>query len=182
MGRIFGLVVGALVVCLAGLLLAVYLGRDEDNIQADNLLAENFTKAVATAHDDTDGKVDLRDVARFDWDRVLLVAAGTSRDQISAKLGREWTIDPGYRWRPGASEWDAILRERGDSIRSRFLADPAGTGIDTGTPEGRKRLLEFWLTTEEEGFQVVPGPDAEALVAYLLALRKAEFPLPEAKE
>ena len=50
------------------------------------------------------------------------------------------------------------------------------------TAEGKKQLLEFWLTTEEEGYQIVPNADGEALVAYLLALRKAEVPLPEAKE
>lgn len=96
------------------------------------------------------------------------------------KLGREWTIDPGYRWRPSASEWDDILRTHGESIRSRFLAE--GGRIDPGTPEGKKQLLDFWLTTEEEGVQVVPTGDGEALVAYLMALRKAEVPLPEAKE
>jgi hypothetical protein len=91
MGRVLGLVAGALALCIAALLLAVYVSRDEDNIQADNLLAERFTKAVALAREDTDGKVDLHAVAPFDWDRVLLVAAGTSREQISRRLGREWT-------------------------------------------------------------------------------------------
>jgi cytochrome c oxidase cbb3-type subunit 2 len=104
------------------------------------------------------------------------------RSDRALKLGREWTVNPGYRWRPSDPEWDTILRERGDAIRSRFLADPAGGGIDLATPEGKRQLLDFWLTTEEEGFQVVPTADAEALVAYLLALRKAEVPLPEAKE
>ena len=42
--------------------------------------------------------------------------------------------------------------------------------------------LDFWLTTEEEDYQILPTGDGEALVAYLLALRKAETPLPEAKE
>ena len=48
--------------------------------------------------------------------------------------------------------------------------------------EGKKRLLDFWLTTPEEDYQIVPNADGEAIVAYLLALRKAEVPLPEAKE
>ncbi|MBA4063919.1 MAG: cytochrome-c oxidase [Isosphaera sp.] len=95
-------------------------------------------------------------------------------------LGREWTVDPGYRWRPTDREWDAILAAQSDAIRGRFLADAGG--VDPATPEGKARLLEFWLTTEEEGVQVVPTAEAEALVAYLLALRKAEVPLPEAKE
>ena len=35
--------------------------------------------------------VELADIARFDWDRVVLVQSGTSRDQISERLGQEWT-------------------------------------------------------------------------------------------
>jgi hypothetical protein len=65
------------------------------------------------------------------------------------------------------------------------LSDPTRTTeglLDTATAEGKKRLLDFWLTTEEEDHQIVPTSDAAALVAYLLALRKAEVPLPEAKE
>ncbi len=103
------------------------------------------------------------------------------RSDNALKLGREWTIDPGYRWRPSASEWDAILANQGAAIMSQFLAG-AASDIDVTTPEGKKRLMEFWLTTEEEGFQIVPTDEANALNAYLLALRKAEVPLPEAKE
>jgi hypothetical protein len=94
MGRVLALVAAGLAVCIAGLLLAVYLSRDEDNLQADNLLAERFTRAVGTAEDPDDGTngiVDLRSLARFDWDRVLLVAPGTSRAAISRRLGRPWT-------------------------------------------------------------------------------------------
>ena len=49
MGRVLALVAGALVFFIAALGLAVYFTRDEDNLQADNLLAENFTKAVTLA-------------------------------------------------------------------------------------------------------------------------------------
>jgi hypothetical protein len=90
MGRIFALVAGALALCIALLLFAVYVTRDEDNIQADNILAENFTLAVARAGREGT-PLDLRDVAQFPWDRILLVQAGTSRDAISRELGREWT-------------------------------------------------------------------------------------------
>jgi cytochrome c oxidase cbb3-type subunit 2 len=108
-----------------------------------------------------------------------------ARSEKALKLGREWTIDPGYRWRPSSSEWDAILAESGPAIASRYLRDVSRSGdgaIDMATPEGKKRLLEFWLTTEEEGYQIVPTSDADSLVAYLLALKKAEVPLPETKE
>jgi hypothetical protein len=90
MGRVLAIVAAGLAVCIAGLLLAVYLSRDEDNIQADNLLAENFTKAVRLA-EPNDEDVDLRALAPFAWDRVLLVDAGTSRAAISRRLGRDWT-------------------------------------------------------------------------------------------
>jgi cytochrome c oxidase cbb3-type subunit 2 len=107
--------------------------------------------------------------------------AGT-RSGKALRLGREWTVDPGYRWRPGDREWDEILDRHGASIRARFLSDPGGGSIDLNTSEGKMRLLEFWLTTEEEGYQIVPTAEADALVAYLMALRKAETSLPEAKE
>ena len=105
-----------------------------------------------------------------------------ARSEKALKLGREWTVDPGYRWRPSAREWDAILAEHGDSIRAASLRTRGGSSIDLSFADGKKRLLEFWLTTEEEGYQIVPTAEGEALVAYLLALRKAEVPLPEAKE
>jgi hypothetical protein len=98
MGRVLGLVAALLVLFIAALGLAVYFTRDEDNLQADNLLAESFTKAVTQAPQN-DGTVDLRELARFDWDRVLLVQPGTPRDAISQRLGRKWmgidTVDGG---------------------------------------------------------------------------------------
>src|SRR5204863_5600402 len=92
------------------------------------------------------------------------------RNDKALALGREWTVDPGYRWRPSAKEWDAILRDRGDTITAQLLAGQPGV-IDAKSPEGKRRLLEFWLTTPEEDYQVVPTADGEALVAYRLALR-----------
>jgi hypothetical protein len=90
MGRVLGLVAGALVFFIAALGLAIYFTRDEDNIQADNVLSENFTKAITLAPQN-DNVVRLPDVARFDWDRVLVVQPGTPREAISERLGHEWT-------------------------------------------------------------------------------------------
>lgn len=90
MGRALGLVAGALIFFLALLLGAVYFTRDENNFQADNILAENFTLAVNQAAEG-DGRVEVRTVATFPFDRVLLVQAGTPRDAISKRLGYEWT-------------------------------------------------------------------------------------------
>jgi hypothetical protein len=105
MGRVLGLVAGAFVLCLALLSLVIFLSRDEDNIQGDNLLAERLTKEVAEG-----GEIELREIAPFEWDRVLLVAPGTPRDAISRRLGREWTgidtVDGG----------DLLIFLRGDEI------------------------------------------------------------------
>jgi hypothetical protein len=90
MGRVLAAVAAGLVFFLGLLSLAVYLSRDEDNLQADNLLAESFTKAVNQAPDN-DNQVVLPDIARFEWDRVLLVAPGTPRAAITKRLGHEWT-------------------------------------------------------------------------------------------
>jgi cytochrome c oxidase cbb3-type subunit 2 len=108
------------------------------------------------------------------------VIGGQKADK-ALKLGREWTVDPGYRWRPTDKEWDTIVAGQGSGIQKAFLAaNPVP--FDLGSPEGKARLLAFWLTSEEEDYQILPTGDAEALVAYLLELRKAETPLPEAKE
>jgi hypothetical protein len=90
MGRVLTVVAGALVFFIAALGLAVYFTRDENNLQADNLLAENFTKAVTLAPQN-DGRVVLPEIARFDWDRVLLVQPGTPRAAITKRLGHQWT-------------------------------------------------------------------------------------------
>jgi hypothetical protein len=90
MGRVLALVAGALVLSIAALGLAVYLTRDEDNLQADNLLAEAITQRIAEARE-YKNVLDLREVADFEWDRVLIVQSGTSRAAISKRLGREWT-------------------------------------------------------------------------------------------
>ncbi|MDY3561473.1 cbb3-type cytochrome c oxidase subunit II [Gemmata sp. JC673] len=104
-----------------------------------------------------------------------------ARSDRALALGREWTVDPGYRWRPSDGEWADIVAKRGPELVAQYTAGRAES-IDISTADGKKRLLEFWLTTPEEDYQVVPNADGDALVAYLLALRKAEVPLPEAKE
>jgi hypothetical protein len=124
MGRVLALVAAALALCIAVLVLVVFVTRDEDNLQADNLLAERFTRAVQLAHEDTGGTVNLHDLTSFDWDRALLVAAGTSRAAISQRLGRDWTgidtVDGG----------DLLIFLRGDEV-VRF-ADYRGRGEFTG--------------------------------------------------
>ena len=78
------------------LLIALLVGvvviyADEDGIAVDNLLAENLSREVARAERETGGELDLAALAPFAWDEVLLVAPGTSRAEISQRLGYEWT-------------------------------------------------------------------------------------------
>jgi hypothetical protein len=123
MGRVLGLVAAALALLIGGLVLAVYLTRDEDNIQVDNVLSENISKAIAQSEDPdvgTGGRVDLRQVADFDWDRVLVVAPGVSRARISRELGREWTGVAGL------DQGELLIFRRGDQI-ARF-ANYRGVG------------------------------------------------------
>jgi hypothetical protein len=123
MGHVLGLVAAALVLLIGGLVVAVYVTRDEDNIQVDNVLSENISKAIAQSEDPdvgTDGVVDLRRVADFDWDRVLLVAPGVSRARISQELGREWTGVAGVDY------GELMIFRRGNDI-VRF-ANYRGTG------------------------------------------------------
>lgn len=147
MGRVLGLVAAALVLAIGGLVLAVYLTRDEDNIQADNILSENISKAIALANDPdegTNGVVTLADVAGFGWDRVLLVSPGVSRARISEALGHKWTgivgIDAGELM---------IFRDGQDIAR---FANYRGTGSFHGleplqeVPRDRARLRVRGLT------------------------------------
>ena len=83
---------------------------------------------------------------------------GGVKSEKALKLGREWTVKPGLAWRPSETEWTA-MQESAPNIS-----------------------LDFWLTSEELEYQVIPTSEGEDLVAYLMELRKAETPLPEAKE
>jgi hypothetical protein len=114
----------ALAVLIGGLGLAVYLTRDEDNIQVDNMLAENLTKAIALAQSDTGGRVVVPRLTGFDWDRILLVRADTPTKAISARLGYPWTGVIGFR------TGDLFLFMRGKRV-VRF-ADYRGDGRFAG--------------------------------------------------
>jgi hypothetical protein len=83
--------VGALL-ALAFLILgvAVFATRDEDRITADNLLSEDLTRAIGVSEEQTRGEVDLRTVADFPWDRVLVVARGAPRDDVASALGSDY--------------------------------------------------------------------------------------------
>ena len=89
MSRALTAVGALLVLCLLILGLAVYLGRDEDNVAVDNLLAEDITRAIGTA-EERGADVDLRRIAKFEWDELLLADRDVTRAQITRELGHPW--------------------------------------------------------------------------------------------
>ena len=96
MARALTAVGGLLVLCLLILGLAVYLGRDEDTIAVDNLLAEDITRAIGTAEERGED-VDLGEVADFEWDELVLAERDATRAQISRELGLPWKGDLEFR-------------------------------------------------------------------------------------
>ena len=96
MARALTAVGALLVLCLLILALAVYLGRDEDTIAVDNLLAEDITRAIGTAQERGED-VDLGQVADFEWDELVLAERDATRAQISRELGFPWKGDLQFR-------------------------------------------------------------------------------------
>ena len=88
MARALGAVGALLAVAFGVLLLVVFATREEDRVAVDDILALEVTRAIGS----TDS-VDLRRLARGDWDRVLVVAPGTPRERISGALGSEFNGD-----------------------------------------------------------------------------------------
>ena len=110
----------ALALLVGGLALAVFLTRDEDGIQVDNLLSENFTREVASA--DANGTdLDLAEIAPFEWSRVLVIQPGTPDAEISRRLGYEWTGVLGFE------TGEKLILLKRDGRVSRFL-DYRGNG------------------------------------------------------
>ena len=95
MARALFAVGGLLALLVAGLVLVAWLGRADESLAVDNILSESLTKEVATA-DLQDSNLALADVNGSPWDKVLVVAPGTPREEISRRLGFEWKGDVGY--------------------------------------------------------------------------------------
>jgi len=70
----------------------VYLARDEDELAADSPLSEDITRAIGTSE-----RVDLPELAPFDWDEVLVVERGTPVSAISDRLGYAFEADLGFQ-------------------------------------------------------------------------------------
>ena len=105
--------------------LVVFLTRSEDRVAADNLLAENLTRAIQLAEEEGDGEVELARVAPFAWDRVLVIAPGTARSAVSEALGSEYKGDL-----PFGSSGQVFVFARGSAIAR--IADYRGRATFTG--------------------------------------------------
>jgi hypothetical protein len=118
--------VGALL-AIAFLILGVvvFTSRDEDRITADNQLSESLTRAIQLSEEESGGELDLRRVADFPWDRVLVLAPGAPRDAVSEALGSQYkgTL-------PFGSLGQVFVFARGSEIAR--IADYRGRGTFTG--------------------------------------------------
>jgi hypothetical protein len=139
----------ALALLIGGLGLAVYLTRDEDNLQVDNMLAENLTKAIALAQSDTGGRVVLPSLTAFDWDRVLLVQQDTPARAISRRIGYPWTGVVGFR------TGEEFLFMKGKRV-VRF-ADYRGEGRFAGFPRPFAVLPRAHAVLRVRNLVVTPG-------------------------
>jgi hypothetical protein len=138
----------ALALLVGGLALAVYVTRDEDNVQVDNLLSESFTREVASASaNQTD--VDLRQIAPFDWARLLVVAPGTPDAEITKRLGYEWTGTLGFE----TGEKLILLDEQGEVAR---FFDYRGEGSFTGLQEPIAELARDQAVFRVRRLQITP--------------------------
>jgi hypothetical protein len=118
--------VGALLaVAFLILWLAVFSTREEDRVTADNQLAEELTRAIQVSEEENGGEVDLRRLAPFPWDRVLVMPAGTPRDAVSDTLGSEYSGEL-----PFGSTGEVFVFARGDSVAR--IADYRGRGTFKG--------------------------------------------------
>ena len=133
MGRALTAVGIALALAVGGLVLAVQLGREEERVAVDNLLAEDFSRAVALSGQEGDGVVAVADVARFEWARLLLVARGTPPEAVSDRLGYEFEPDAGV----ASGELLLLLDEEGRVVR---FFDYRGEGRFEGVAEPFEEL------------------------------------------
>jgi hypothetical protein len=117
----------ALALLVGGLALVVYLNRDEDNIQIDNALSEDFTREVQLSEAKR-ADVDLGRLAPFEWDRALVVAPGTPSSVISRKLGYQWK---GLKGLETGGETVILLKRDGQVAR---FFDYRGLGRFAGLP------------------------------------------------
>lgn len=106
---------GLLALCIAGLVVVVMAGREEESLAVDNLLAERLSLEVARSD-----RLRLSDITEFGWDEVLVVENGTSREEVEERVEGDWTGSVGF----GTGDLLIFLRD-GRVVR---FADYRGEG------------------------------------------------------
>jgi hypothetical protein len=143
--------VGALL-AVAFLILGVvvFTTRDEDRITADNQLSENLTRAIQVSEEEGDGTVDLRRLADFPWERVLVLAPGAPRDAVSRALGSQYNGTL-----PFGSLGQVFVFARGHQIAR--IADYRGRATFTGFERPLDRLPRDRAVLRVHNLVVSPG-------------------------
>jgi hypothetical protein len=138
--------VGALLAVAFGvLLIVVFASREEDRVAVDDILALEITRAIGSGE-----PVDLRRLARGEWDRVLVVAPGTPRARVSEALGSEFNGDL-----PFGSTGELFVFAAGDSL-VRF-ADYRGPASFTGFEQPIDELARADAVLAVREGEVRPG-------------------------
>jgi hypothetical protein len=75
--------------------LVVYVNREKESVAVDSGLAERISRAITVSRESGDA-VDLAEIARFGWDRVLIAPRRTPRQEIERALGIEFKGDLPY--------------------------------------------------------------------------------------
>jgi hypothetical protein len=145
MGRALIAVGSFLALCFVVFGSVVYFTREEDTIAVDALLSESISREVVRAEQQGE-PLDLRTVADFDFDRVLIFKPGESTEDISAELGFEFLGE--LRYTAESSEI-FVFTNRGAFVR---FADYRGRGRF----EGLERPFDY-LTAGEAVFVVEDG-------------------------
>ena len=125
MGKALIAVGSFLALCFAIFGGVVYFTRDENTVAVDAILSQEIAKAAVAAEQSGD-PLDLRTVAPFDFDRVLIFAPGESEADISDALGFEFQGE--LRYTAESSEI-FVFTNRGKFVR---FADYRGRGEFTG--------------------------------------------------
>ncbi len=140
--------IGALLaVAFAVLAVVVLATREEDRVAVDDLLALELTRAIGEGEG---GEVDLRALADFRWDRVLVVAPGTSREAVSEALGSDYKGDL-----PFGSSGQVFVFADGDAL-ARF-ADYRGRATFTGFERPLQALARDEAVLRVEQGEVSPA-------------------------
>src|ERR671915_143360 len=147
MARALGAVGALLAVAFAVLLVVVFATREEDRVAVDDLLSLELTRSIGVSDGST---VDLRRLARGDWDRVLVVAPETPRETVSEALGSEFNGDL-----PFGSTGELFVFAAGDAL-VRF-ADYRGRARFAGFEEPVDELARADALLAVDDGVVEPG-------------------------